>query len=630
MAISNSKITNNPKTSGIATTKQESPIHSDEKVINVGHQESLVSNRSSGNRAQNNRFIIPQAKSNNSSSFKSKSTGNSTTGTSITESPGRSVASGTGFSIFKRSSSKESVVSDSSGTYKKRNNTTNITASTKGQILSDVKSAVNTGSSVFSESSKAVSADNSSAPAEQKNELTSTVNTATKIVPLAGKMGALKKSFQKKAVIDKQAGKKKELVSEVADAKSKARDIRIPEKAVGKVGGAFFIGFGKYLIVPVLIIMFVSGLFYVVDAIVNAYKHAEDALHAPTSNVESVVYNYLKGKGYNDIAVAGIMANIYQESGMDPECIQKTAFFAENGISEDEFDTIGYDETSADLKLKTFCGYGLFQWSGNRVNDLQAYANDYGESISWKNLTMQLDFFSDEATGKGITPEAINACTDENAATEFFYCRYEMSTGTNTIAEYTTAHPDWKKYMASRYLNFTEFSEDISGGNINRRKDFAVEYLANIKAGAYEGGLVLGSTVYPVPEGSGSISTEFHQMLGDPPYAHQGIDIAVPIGTPVYAVCSGQINESGNIGNGYGVTIYEIANDASGTEYTIVYGHLSETLVSVGETVTAGQLIGYSGNTGNSGGPHLHLGIYPGPENGHSGSVNPWTFINHP
>ena len=69
---------------------------------------------------------------------------------------------------------------------------------------------------------------------------------------------------------------------------------------------------------------------------------------------------------------------------------------------------------------------------------------------------------------------------------------------------------------------------------------------------------------------------------------HNGIDLAVNVGTPVKSSTAGTVIQSGD-------------------GMVIRYGHLSETSVEVGQTVAQGDLLGLSGNTGNSTGPHLHF-----------------------
>lgn len=85
---------------------------------------------------------------------------------------------------------------------------------------------------------------------------------------------------------------------------------------------------------------------------------------------------------------------------------------------------------------------------------------------------------------------------------------------------------------------------------------------------------------------------------------HHGIDIAVPEGTPVRATGEGIVRFVGNT-DGYGLRI-EIEH---GNGITTLYAHLSEATVVPGQRVQRGQVIGRSGNTGASTGPHLHYEI---------------------
>ena len=94
-------------------------------------------------------------------------------------------------------------------------------------------------------------------------------------------------------------------------------------------------------------------------------------------------------------------------------------------------------------------------------------------------------------------------------------------------------------------------------------------------------------------------------------YNHGAIDIAGAgiYGTPIYAAQSGTVSTSwynnGGWGGGYG-TYCMINHDAQG-EYATLYAHMSQIVVSPGETVSKGQIIGYVGSTGDSSGPHLHV-----------------------
>jgi len=90
---------------------------------------------------------------------------------------------------------------------------------------------------------------------------------------------------------------------------------------------------------------------------------------------------------------------------------------------------------------------------------------------------------------------------------------------------------------------------------------------------------------------------------------HTGVDYMADIGTPVYAAASGRVVvTSGGWSGGYG---NQIVIDHGGSRDTR-YAHLSSINVSAGENVSRGQVIGYSGNTGRSTGPHLHFELIIG------------------
>ncbi|MGI5515350.1 M23 family metallopeptidase [Streptomyces sp. CA-106131] len=101
---------------------------------------------------------------------------------------------------------------------------------------------------------------------------------------------------------------------------------------------------------------------------------------------------------------------------------------------------------------------------------------------------------------------------------------------------------------------------------------------------------------------------------------HTGIDFRAGTGTPVHAVGSGTVVETG-WGGAYGNQIVIKMNDGTYTQY----GHLSSIGVSVGETVTPGRQIGLSGATGNVTGPHLHFEARTSPEYG--SDIDPVAYL---
>lgn len=100
-------------------------------------------------------------------------------------------------------------------------------------------------------------------------------------------------------------------------------------------------------------------------------------------------------------------------------------------------------------------------------------------------------------------------------------------------------------------------------------------------------------------------------------WGHEGIDFALPQGTPVYAACAGEVHRVME-SRVYGLYVRLLSKGWLQTHdgsrqvegiWKTVYAHLSVILVRPGELVTAGQIIGRSGNTGRSTGPHLHFGL---------------------
>jgi murein DD-endopeptidase MepM/ murein hydrolase activator NlpD len=85
---------------------------------------------------------------------------------------------------------------------------------------------------------------------------------------------------------------------------------------------------------------------------------------------------------------------------------------------------------------------------------------------------------------------------------------------------------------------------------------------------------------------------------------HPGLDIAVAVGTLVRATAEGVVAEAGEDPE-YGSFVLL----QHGGDYQSMYGHLSRLIVRSGQRVAAGEVIGLSGNTGNSSAPHLHFEI---------------------
>ena len=126
------------------------------------------------------------------------------------------------------------------------------------------------------------------------------------------------------------------------------------------------------------------------------------------------------------------------------------------------------------------------------------------------------------------------------------------------------------------------------------------------------GGYLPSGTTFYRPTASGRITSEYGwRTLYGKPNLHAAIDISMPIGTPVYSVAPGRVAKviHSNSGGGNQIIVHHQIN---GKYYTSYYCHLSSINVSIGSIVTKDSIIGKSGDTGNSTGPHLHLGLANG------------------
>lgn len=102
--------------------------------------------------------------------------------------------------------------------------------------------------------------------------------------------------------------------------------------------------------------------------------------------------------------------------------------------------------------------------------------------------------------------------------------------------------------------------------------------------------------------GIGRITSTYKMRWGR---QHQGIDIGIPFGEPIYAAFDGIVRVAlpTKLTGGYGNVV--VLRHANGLE--TYYGHMTHYIVAAGDVVSAGDIIGYCGSTGHSTGPHLHF-----------------------
>ncbi|MGN1015406.1 MAG: murein hydrolase activator EnvC family protein [Faecousia sp.] len=171
---------------------------------------------------------------------------------------------------------------------------------------------------------------------------------------------------------------------------------------------------------------------------------------------------------------------------------------------------------------------------------------------------------------------------------------------------------EWLAYMATYTTVPPETAAPSEGGNTNGS--------SGTNSGNNSGGGG-ASSGWLVPCSYVKLTSPFGNRTSPTAGAssyHQGVDLAAPQGTPVYASRAGRVTVAGyGSAAGYYVTINHLDGFSS------IYMHLNNYVVSSGQTVSAGQLIGYVGNSGIATGYHLHFGI------AYNGAyVNPASYVN--
>ena len=161
--------------------------------------------------------------------------------------------------------------------------------------------------------------------------------------------------------------------------------------------------------------------------------------------------------------------------------------------------------------------------------------------------------------------------------------------------------------VVSRSSTVTDVADEDLVALAEEQADERVEALAQVSASADKRAAVIEENRWFLPLTGYRLSAHFGQSSYLWSTVHTGLDFAAPAGTSIMALANGTITETGYDGS-YGNKTVLTLDD--GTE--IWFCHQTSFLVSVGDRVTGGQVIGTVGSTGNSTGAHLHLEVRPG------------------
>ena len=140
-------------------------------------------------------------------------------------------------------------------------------------------------------------------------------------------------------------------------------------------------------------------------------------------NTEEKIWSYLKARGLTDAGTAGLMGNLYAESGLRANNLQNS-YERKLGMADAEYTEL-VDKGSYTNFARDSAGYGLCQWTyWSRKEALLAYAKAAGKSIG--DLEMQLDFLMKElSTGYMVVLTTLKTATSVRAASDAVMLQFE-------------------------------------------------------------------------------------------------------------------------------------------------------------------------------------------------------------
>lgn len=166
---------------------------------------------------------------------------------------------------------------------------------------------------------------------------------------------------------------------------------------------------------------------YTMDGFRKAVKAAMGSAAVPAEPAAvdnaAVIWNFLKSKGLNDYAVAGIMGNLEKESGLDP-CNLQNSYNKKLNISDADYTAVVDAGAYPDF-VTDKAGYGLVQWTyWSRKKALLDYAKAAGTSIG--DLNMQLAFMWQELQGYKTVMTVLNSAASVREASDIVLHKYEQ------------------------------------------------------------------------------------------------------------------------------------------------------------------------------------------------------------
>ena len=302
-----------------------------------------------------------------------------------------------------------------------------------------------------------------------------------------------------------------------------------------------------------------------------------DIFASGASNTD-IIWSFLRMNGCSAAAAAGIMGNWERESGNNPD------------ITE----------------VGGYGGYGLAQWtntgsgSAARKTNLINWCNSNG--YDYRTLEGQLNYFLYEfnlpyySQNLGASYKAI---TDVWTATDRFLTYFEGCT-------VRTAIVGWNVRINAAYEYYNKYKDYVQVPS-------TVVSTGGFVSGSSGDGVTTGSWLWPCPDTPGAVIGAYANNNAG--HTHNAGDFRVSVGNRIVAMDGGTVDwvqywdgytRDPNSNQSYG----NVVRIRHTNGYSTLYAHLSQISVGTGP-VSRGQLLGLSGNTGNSTGPHCHIECYP-------------------
>lgn len=232
-----------------------------------------------------------------------------------------------------------------------------------------------------------------------------------------------------------------------------------------------------------------------------------------TDGNDKTIWNYLKGKGMNDYAVAGIMGNLYAESGFKPTNLQNT-YEKKLGYTDDSY-TAAVDNGSYTNFVKDSAGYGLVQWTyWSRKQALLEYAQSVGKSIG--DLTMQLDFMWKEMQGYKSMMTTLNSATSILEASNAVLTQYERPADQSETVQ--TKRAGYGQTYYDKYAQKTPESTSTDGlyrvqVGAYSKLDNANKQLAAVQTKGFDALIKKVGNLYKVQTGAYSVKANAEAQL---------------------------------------------------------------------------------------------------------------------